>query len=584
MRPIRQTTINVCSIGFLCVALPLLALGGYALRASVRNVSAAAQWELATILLGEDMNAASDYLSDQVRAFAVTRDRASLDAYWFEVNSAKRREAAILEAEARGLPNEETALLAGAKRESDLLVETETRAMRLVAEALGYDSRDLPTAVAAASLSPADRALSPGGKIDLARELVFGLAYWEHKRAIRKAVAEYRSLSHAQAAEATLAAQTAADRAFALVTALSFLTLLGGAIVIVLYYRLVALPVRDYIRTLSRNEPVTGNAELEPEGSYELVSLAEAINLRRAQRLRAEQALRDSEFRLRTNLRLMPLAAIETDASNRILSWNLAAEKLFGYSTEEALGREVVELIVPERFRATINDFIDRLNTGEASNQNINANLTKDGREIVCEWRNAPLYDSSGTWIGWASLVKDITEEHAEAERILYLSRHDPLTGLLNRRSVMEKLEEEGQRCKRTGGRYATIMLDVDKFKDFNDLHGHECGDLVLKGIAEAMSATVRATDSVSRWGGEEFLILLPDTSAEGSFLLAEKIRKRIEEKEIAFGAELFKVTVTAGIAVFRGGEDGPGDCVRRADKALFMGKAQGRNRVVAAS
>jgi diguanylate cyclase (GGDEF)-like protein/PAS domain S-box-containing protein len=279
----------------------------------------------------------------------------------------------------------------------------------------------------------------------------------------------------------------------------------------------------------------------------------------------------------------MPLAANETDASDRILSWNLAAEQLFGYSTEEALGREAVEFLVPERFRSKVFEFIERLNTGEAVNQNTNTNLTKDGREIVCEWRNAPLYDSRGEWIGWASLVKDITKEQAEAERLLYLSRHDPLTGLLNRRSVSEKLEDEGQRCARTGGRYATIMLDVDKFKDFNDRHGHECGDLVLKGIADAMAATVRATDSVSRWGGEEFLVLLPDTSAEGGFLLAEKIRKRIEEKEIAFGEGLFKVTVTAGIAISRVGDEGPSDCIRRADEALFAGKAQGRNRVVEA-
>ena len=582
MKPIRQSTINIITAAFLCVALPLFTLGSYAIRASARNVSAAAQQEIRTHLLGEDINAASDFLTDQVRTFAVTHDRASLYAYWNEVESGKRRDAALAESKARNLPPGEIALLAQAKRESDILVAVETRSMRLMAEAFAYASKDMPLAVGSARLEPRDEALSAASKVNLARELVFGTSYWEHKRAIRRAVEEYRSLSHMRAQKETSAAQGTADRAFAVMALLSILTFLAGALIIVIYYRLISMPVRDYIKTLTTEDPETGFLELEPKGSYELVSLAMAVNARRAQRLRAEQAFRDSELRLRTNLYLLPLAAMETDETNKIRTWNLAAEKMFGYTAEEVIGREVVELLVPECQREKVLDFIGRLDHGSEVNKNINRNVTKDGREIVCEWRNAPLRDSRGQWIGWAALVRDITEEKAEAEKILYLSRHDPLTGLLNRRSMQEKLDEERLRCKRTGGTYATIMLDADKFKLFNDRHGHECGDVVLKGIAATMEETLRSTDSVGRWGGEEFLILLPETDRKGGLELAEKIRKQIEQKAVPYDGELFKVTVTAGIAACHGDER-TDDCIRRADEALLSGKQQGRNRVVEA-
>jgi diguanylate cyclase (GGDEF)-like protein/PAS domain S-box-containing protein len=581
MRLIRQSTINVCAFAFLCAALPLLIFGGYMLRASMKNENAADNREKRTMLLGEDINAASDYLTDQVRTFIVMQDRMSLYAFWKEVDFTKRRDAAIAEAISRNVPPEEIDLLATAKRESDVLVVTETRAMRLVAEALAYTKEGVPRAVADAELGPKDEALSAAGKIGLACELVFDGAYQGHKQKIRDVVGQYRAISQQRTDTEARASQSAADLAFILVTALCLFIFLGGTSVIILYYRFVALPVREYIKTILDDEPVTGYPELKPKGSLEMVTLAKCINLRRAKRIRVEQALRDSELRLKANYQMMPLAAIETDPSNKILNWNLAAEQMFGYAAEEALGRDVLELIVPEGIRSEIFDFIERINLGEPTNNHFNRNLTKSGREIECEWRNAPLYDSRGKLTGWASLVKDITAEHAEAEKILYLSRHDPLTGLLNRRSMQEKMDEEWQRCKRTGGNYTTVMLDADNFKKFNDRNGHECGDIILKAITDAMTETVRSTDCVGRWGGEEFLILLPATDGEGGLQLAEKIRKRIEWTAIAYGEESYKITVTAGVATSRGGER-TDDCVRRADEALFIGKDRGRNRVVA--
>lgn len=513
----------------------------------------------------------------------VTQDRANLDAYWAEIETARGREMALVRAAALRLPDEELAALRRAKAESDILVGTETRAMRLVAEARGYAEGDMPPAVAAAALSPADRSLSAARKLELAEELVFGTEYWGHKREIRNTIEHFRSLSEARTAKSARAAQAAADRGFVLVATLCVLALLGLVLVMALYYRLVARPIRHYMRTIAADEPGSGAPGLSPEGAFELAALAEAINARDAQRIRTEMALRDSELRLRTNLLMMPLAAMEIDESGEIRSWNPAAELMFGYLEKEVLGKGVIDLIVPERRRGEILGVIGRLAQGDVIDRQVSENFTKDGREIVCEWYSTPLYDSKGAWIGWVSLIKDITEQQAESDKILYLSRHDPLTGLFNRRSMQEKLEEERLRCRRTWGKYSCIMLDIDKFKSFNDRFGHECGDVVLKGVADALAGAVRSTDSVGRWGGEEFLILMPETDREGGLELAEKIRSRIQAEAIAYGENSFRVTITAGIAACLDGEESVDDCVRRADEALLSGKADGRNRVVAA-
>ena len=529
------------------------------------------------------MNRASDYLSDQARAFVTADEIGSLALYREELASTRRRERVLEKALKLRLPEAERDALARAKLESDVLVEADERAMRLAAESRGLPAADLPSEIAAEALAPAERALAGPEKLTRARDLVFNMDYWERKRAIRRAVDEFRALAESRADETIRSVQSVADRNFAFVSSLCVLALAGIAYVAVLNYRFIIKPVRHYIETLATDQPETGYPELRPEGVRELAALGEAINARRAQRIRTERMLRDSELKLRTNLLMMPLGAMEVEASGKIRSWNPAAELMFGHLEKEVVGKDLVKLIVPERLRDQIGEIIDRIARGEVIDRQVNLNVTKEGREILCEWYNTPLYDSKGAWIGWVSLVKDITEQQAESDRILYLSLHDPLTGLLNRRCMQEKLEEEFLRSKRTKAAYSCIMLDIDRFKSFNDSYGHECGDVVLKGVADALIGVVRSTDDVGRWGGEEFLILLPDTDRDGGYELAEKIRSRIQSEAIVYGDMDFRVTITVGIASSRGEEESVDDCVRRADEALLAGKAGGRNRVVVA-
>ena len=157
----------------------------------------------------------------------------------------------------------------------------------------------------------------------------------------------------------------------------------------------------------------------------------------------------------------------------------------------------------------------------------------------------------------------------------------DPLTGAINRRKLMEIGRAELARQPRQAQPIALLLCDIDHFKRINDTLGHKAGDQVLQDFYRRALGVTRASDSICRWGGEEFLILLPDTDAPGADHLAERLRQ-------AISADLFKpghtpplqVTVTIGVATVQA-DEGLLDAVHRADEALYRGKQQGRNQVV---
>ena len=165
-------------------------------------------------------------------------------------------------------------------------------------------------------------------------------------------------------------------------------------------------------------------------------------------------------------------------------------------------------------------------------------------------------------------------------ERMEWMARTDMLTELSNRRDFLEKLDREIAAATRHGRSFVLAMVDVDDFKVVNDQHGHHVGDAVLVGLAGMLRESTRTVDYVSRWGGEEFVLLFPDTSLEGGRVIAEKIRRRIEERDWSFEGDRLAVTVTIGACAFDKTSDAMA-LLRRADDALYEGKAAGRNKVV---
>jgi diguanylate cyclase len=156
------------------------------------------------------------------------------------------------------------------------------------------------------------------------------------------------------------------------------------------------------------------------------------------------------------------------------------------------------------------------------------------------------------------------------------MSRTDGLSGLLNRRSWEDAVSAEFQRCRR-GGRAATLlMLDIDHFKRINDRHGHPAGDEVIRRIATILRDTIREEDLAGRYGGEEFGILLPETGAEGARVIAERVRRLIEDCALSLG---IRCTASIGVAERQPGDSGYAEWISRADRALYAAKERGRNR-----
>jgi len=167
-------------------------------------------------------------------------------------------------------------------------------------------------------------------------------------------------------------------------------------------------------------------------------------------------------------------------------------------------------------------------------------------------------------------------------ERIHLLATQDELTGLVNRRHMLALLKAEQARQKRTAQPLSLILLDLDFFKRINDTYGHQAGDVVLKGFADAARGTLRSSDVLSRWGGEEFLLMLPDTGEDEAERCVDRIRQSLAG--VPFDRVVPGVTVTfsAGLSVCRTGESLEA-AIERADQALYRAKAQGRNCTVRA-
>lgn len=174
-------------------------------------------------------------------------------------------------------------------------------------------------------------------------------------------------------------------------------------------------------------------------------------------------------------------------------------------------------------------------------------------------------------------LIAKLQEANAELEKV---SRTDPLTGLSNRRDVNEKIESEIIRADRSKKSFSLLLGDIDHFKTINDTFGHDAGDYILVEVAKLMTQATRRQDVVARWGGEEFLILLPETSLEGSIKVAEDIRKKIEEKELIYDQKKIAITMSFGSCVSEP-EMTLNTLVKKADECLYKAKETGRNKVV---
>ena len=333
------------------------------------------------------------------------------------------------------------------------------------------------------------------------------------------------------------------------------------------------------------------------------------LNRRLRQAVREQAAtkagLRDSEARYRVFFETAPSAGVVWTEDFIITDWNHHAELTFGWTRQEVLGRHLLDTLVPEDERDRVRDGLRRFLGSGTPPQSINANLTRDGRSITCEWFNSWLPSSPARRREVISLGIDITarqaaaqelqESHAQLARQLKENQElqaklqeqairDTLTGLYNRRYLDEQLDAEFARAKRHGYPLAIVMLDIDHFKRVNDTFGHPAGDAVIKALAQLLRDSSRVEDIVCRYGGEEFVLFFRDMPLDVALARIQLWRERFALLEVCHGGLCLYATFSAGIACYPPHGATPAALIAQADAALYQAKDRGRNRVEVAT
>lgn len=293
-----------------------------------------------------------------------------------------------------------------------------------------------------------------------------------------------------------------------------------------------------------------------------------------------------------TVLELIPEMVFVVDAHDRILDANNVANQMLGKEMNEIVGRDPVEVF--QKWPQVLNRFL----TSDAMREEVQ--IPGDPPRIL-DMTVFPLYNRFDTLDGRVIVAHDITEykwlerdlkyandslrnQLAEIdelrERLQEQAIRDPLTNVYNRRYMAEYLDQEISRAARSGYPVSIVIMDMDHFKNFNDQHGHRCGDVVLQAYAKFLLDHTRRGDVVCRYGGEEFVILMPDAPMEDSYERVELWRKSFSETAIEYESMKFFATFSAGLATFPD-HGSTGDAIlQAADQALYRSKDMGRNRV----
>jgi diguanylate cyclase (GGDEF)-like protein/PAS domain S-box-containing protein len=346
---------------------------------------------------------------------------------------------------------------------------------------------------------------------------------------------------------------------------------------------------RVVVALMDRAERST-NAQLSNFGLFQKAVTLEAEVRRHTSELEAAlrdnekimRALRESEARFR-GIVSQSLVGIVIIEKGKFAYTNKKFDEIFGYASEEMSRLGPLDLAVDDDC-ATIAEAMRKRSTGEVDHVHyFFRGRRKDGGVIDVEIYGSVM-DVNGNPL-WISLVLDVTDRlRAERElkelkqKFQELSIRDPLTGLFNRRYLEEMLTRELAVAERSGQPVSLVMADLDHFKLVNDGHGHTAGDSVLSMCAAILDRNTRVSDICCRYGGEEFLIVLPQMDKKGAVARAEGLRARIADA--ACGPGQIRVTASFGVATYPDDGRSPQSLIAAADKALYAAKEGGRNRV----
>jgi two-component system, cell cycle response regulator len=280
-----------------------------------------------------------------------------------------------------------------------------------------------------------------------------------------------------------------------------------------------------------------------------------------------------------------PVAIAAHDPKGNIIYVNPYFTDLYGYAPEDVLGRSH-KILVAEGSIVDLDEVYATI-VDQGFWRGEDWRRKKDGTIFPSSTSVTKVRGRDGAIIGYSDVSRDISERRAMERRLLegeeqlrHLATTDPLTGCYNRRRFLEYASEEAYRVRRYGRNLSLAIMDLDNFKQVNDRYGHPAGDAVLMMLARVSLETLRESDVFARFGGDEFVVVMPESDSAVAVDVAERIRVRVGAEEVTMGQDRFTVSLSIGVATMASENDGVEDLLKRADAALYRAKSAGRDRV----
>lgn len=319
--------------------------------------------------------------------------------------------------------------------------------------------------------------------------------------------------------------------------------------------------------TISPYIPTLKRVMISIHDISDLHELKMTLQYRMAEIANLNNALKQDKQIIDANLMI-----VKTDCEYLVSDVTEAFSRFFGFKKEELTGNSLLNLFVAKKQESEFLQMKDMLQKKQKWSGEMQIN-TNNSEKVWMDVVISPYIDEKNEVISYTAIYHDITDK----KRIELLAVTDPLTKLYNRQKFNEVFKEMLMRQHWTeSNTFGVVIADVDHFKDVNDAYGHQAGDAVLIAMADTLGETIRTSDILARWGGEEFVVLLPDVDIEKAALAAEKYRQAIEQMHLP---EVGPITASFGVTVFSK-EDTQEKMIYRADVGLYRAKKNGRNRV----
>ena len=303
------------------------------------------------------------------------------------------------------------------------------------------------------------------------------------------------------------------------------------------------------------------------------------------QRKKVEEELKESEERLQTILSATPDPIVIYNNVGETKYLNPAFVEVFGWSLDELEGKHIP--FVPDDQKPITSKKIKELRDSGIKVQFESKRLTKQGRSIDVIISSSCIKNIDDEISKLVVILKDISDQNQAKKQLKLLNlklkheaSHDPLTGTLNRRAILNSLEKELIRTKRRNTKLSIGLCDIDFFKKVNDEHGHQVGDDVLCSFVKVIENTLRPYDLLGRYGGEEFLLVMPDSTVSIEKVVYERLRAKTADHKMVTRSGEIGITVSIGITCSKGDDTADG-MIAKADAALYRAKKNGRNQLV---